>query len=204
MEMRRRTGFLGRSKRWASGWRLGLAGALAIGVSLAGCGGRMPAELSEGRGRFAPCPASPNCVHSDAPDALHAIDPLRLQADVDPDDAWQAVLDVLDGEAGGDSGADSGRDQTGEWRRGPSGESANGERVEIVRSEPDYLYAVFTTPVMRYRDDVELALDRSARTIRVRSASRIGYGDMGANRARLESIRKSLADRGFVESGAEN
>jgi uncharacterized protein (DUF1499 family) len=142
----------------------------------------MPAELAEGRGRLAPCPASPNCVHSEAPDALHRIDAFRLRADVDPAAAWQAVVDLFEGDL--------------------DARPAGREGVEIARSEADYLYAVFTTPVMRYRDDVELALDRNARVIRVRSASRVGYGDMGANRDRLESIRKQLADRGLVEPAA--
>jgi uncharacterized protein (DUF1499 family) len=36
--------------------------------------------------------------------------------------------------------------------------------------------------------------------IAVRSASRVGYGDMGANRARIEGIRSRLAERGFVRA----
>ena len=72
------------------------------------------------------------------------------------------------------------------------------ERVVIVTSEDDYLHAVFTTKLMRYRDDVEFLLRPEQREIAVRSASRVGYGDMGANRARIESIRAALSERGVV------
>jgi len=49
---------------------------------------------------------------------------------------------------------------------------------------------VFRTSVLRFRDDVEFRLDREAAVVHVRSASRIGLSDLGANRYRLESIRK--------------
>jgi uncharacterized protein (DUF1499 family) len=74
-------------------------------------------------------------------------------------------------------------------------------RVEVVTGEPDYLHAVFTTRLMRYRDDVEFLRDAGASKIDVRSASRVGYSDMGANRARIESLRSALAEAGFVEGG---
>jgi uncharacterized protein (DUF1499 family) len=45
---------------------------------------------------------------------------------------------------------------------------------------------------MRYVDDVEFYLDEKSKLIHVRSASRIGKGDMGVNRKRIEAIRKEL------------
>jgi uncharacterized protein (DUF1499 family) len=65
--------------------------------------------------------------------------------------------------------------------------------AEIIKLEGDYLYAQFTTPLMRYTDDVEFLLDARAGVIHVRSASRLGYSDRGLNRARVEAIRKALA-----------
>lgn len=62
-------------------------------------------------------------------------------------------------------------------------------RVELVTVGPDYAHAVFRTRLLRFRDDVELRLDRAARLIHVRSASRIGHSDFGANRKRVESLR---------------
>ncbi len=65
--------------------------------------------------------------------------------------------------------------------------------ARIVRSEPDYLYAQFTTPLMKFVDDVEFWFDPSAQVIQVRSASRIGERDMGVNRKRVEAVRQALA-----------
>lgn len=65
--------------------------------------------------------------------------------------------------------------------------------AKIIKSEPDYLYAQFTTPVMKFVDDVEFWFDPAAQVIQVRSASRIGKGDLGANRKRVEAVRAALA-----------
>jgi uncharacterized protein (DUF1499 family) len=71
-------------------------------------------------------------------------------------------------------------------------------RVSIVEDEPDYLHAVFTTRIMRYRDDVEFHARQEQHEIAVRSASRVGYSDMGANRRRVEWVRAELARRGLA------
>lgn len=65
--------------------------------------------------------------------------------------------------------------------------------AKVVTSEPDYLYARFTTPLMKFVDDVECWFDPAAGVVQVRSASRVGHGDQGLNRARVEAIRSSLA-----------
>ena len=67
------------------------------------------------------------------------------------------------------------------------------EGSKLVSSAPDYLYAQYTTPLMKYVDDVEFWFDPSSNAIQVRSASRIGKGDMGLNRKRIETVRAALA-----------
>lgn len=62
----------------------------------------------------------------------------------------------------------------------------------IVEQRDDYLYAQFTTPLMRFTDDVEFWFDPAAGVIQVRSASRVGRKDLGVNRARVENIRERL------------
>jgi uncharacterized protein (DUF1499 family) len=64
--------------------------------------------------------------------------------------------------------------------------------AKVVRSEPSYLYAQFTTKLMRYVDDVEFWFDPAANVIQVRSASRVGRGDLGVNRKRIEAVRAAL------------
>jgi uncharacterized protein (DUF1499 family) len=63
------------------------------------------------------------------------------------------------------------------------------KRVRIVTAEECYLHAEFTSALFRFVDDVEFLLDDGTKTIHVRSASRVGYSDLGVNRRRVEAIR---------------
>jgi len=51
----------------------------------------------------------------------------------------------------------------------------------------------FSTPLMGFVDDVEFYCDGKA--IQVRSASRLGYSDLGVNRKRIEAIRAAFRAR---------
>jgi len=62
------------------------------------------------------------------------------------------------------------------------------KRSRIVASSPDYLHAEFRT-LLGFVDDVEFYIDQEQHLIHMRSASRIGYWDLGVNRRRLEAIR---------------
>ena len=63
-------------------------------------------------------------------------------------------------------------------------------RVTVIREAPDYLYAEFRTPLLRYVDDVEFL--KAGDVVHVRSASRLGRRDFGVNRRRVEEIRALL------------
>ncbi|HTE92494.1 MAG TPA: DUF1499 domain-containing protein [Bradyrhizobium sp.] len=67
------------------------------------------------------------------------------------------------------------------------------EGARIVRAEPTYLYAQFQTRWLKFVDDVEFFADDEAKLVHVRSASRIGRGDLGVNRTRIEAIRARFA-----------
>jgi len=64
--------------------------------------------------------------------------------------------------------------------------------ARIVEQRTDYIYATFETPLMGFVDDVEFLL-QPERRIDVRSASRLGYSDLGVNRKRLEGLRAAFA-----------
>ncbi len=66
------------------------------------------------------------------------------------------------------------------------------ERTNIVNKQGNYLYAEFTSRLMGFVDDVEFLYDPASRVTHVRSASRLGYSDLGANRERIEAIRAAL------------
>ncbi|TAK82945.1 MAG: DUF1499 domain-containing protein [Betaproteobacteria bacterium] len=61
------------------------------------------------------------------------------------------------------------------------------KRVRVIAEEENYVYAEFRTPLMRYVDDVEFYFDGTV--IQVRSCSRLGRRDFGANRKRVERLR---------------
>jgi uncharacterized protein (DUF1499 family) len=61
-------------------------------------------------------------------------------------------------------------------------------RTVIAGETPSYLHAEFRT-FLGFVDDVEFYIDAPPKTIHLRSASRVGYWDLGANRRRMESIR---------------
>ena len=71
-------------------------------------------------------------------------------------------------------------------------------RTTIVAFEDRYLHARCETPLMRFVDDLELLLDADGKTVGVRSASRVGYSDLGTNRKRVEHLRADLRRRGII------
>jgi len=66
-------------------------------------------------------------------------------------------------------------------------------RTTLLTVTDEYLHAVCRTR-LGFVDDLECQLSRSSGVIHVRSASRLGYHDFGANRARVERLRHALAN----------
>ena len=62
--------------------------------------------------------------------------------------------------------------------------------VTIVEERPGYLRVELRT--LLFTDDGEFLLDRTGSVIQVRSASRLGYSDLGKNRSRMEEIRRQF------------
>ncbi|NBF39936.1 MAG: DUF1499 domain-containing protein [Spirochaetes bacterium] len=118
-------------------------------------------------GNLRPCPDTPNCVETRATDDEHAIEPLELPAElVDRSDTAGAALDRLDEII------------------------ATYPRAKVTERRGDYLAAEFRSRIFRFADDVEFLVDEAAGVVHFRSASRLGHSDMGANRSRMEEIRR--------------
>jgi len=129
-------------------------------------GGTRPDNLGVRDGRLAPPKRTPNNVNSQIDrnaDGGHYIEPLRYTGDARQ--AWAALRRVIDGM----------------------------QRTKIITSDPNYLYAEFSTKLMGFVDDTEFYLDEKAGVIHVRSSARLGIRDFGVNRERIESIRAKLA-----------
>ena len=68
------------------------------------------------------------------------------------------------------------------------------ERTTVVRETPGYLHVEFRT-FLGFVDDVEFYADGSQKVLHLRSASRVGYWDLGVNRRRIESIRIEIEEK---------
>ena len=64
--------------------------------------------------------------------------------------------------------------------------------AQTIQRSSDYLHVVVTTSLCRFKDDLEFLVDKEKDAVLVRSASRVGYGDGGVNRARIEALRSFL------------
>jgi uncharacterized protein (DUF1499 family) len=71
--------------------------------------------------------------------------------------------------------------------------------LEITAQSPEKgeLQAIATTRIMRFKDDVTISLarDGQAVTVNMRSKSRIGKGDLGANARRIRDFQARLAGK---------
>ncbi len=131
--------------------------------------GTAPTDLGVRDGRLKPPSMTENSVSSQA--ALYPDHPQRKYADIAPlpvKGEGPATIAQIKAIVEGMDGA------------------------KVIKSEPGYLYAQFTTKLMKYVDDVEFWFDPAANVIHVRSASRVGRGDLGVNRKRIEAVRAAL------------
>lgn len=62
--------------------------------------------------------------------------------------------------------------------------------VEVITVEEGYIHAVFTTNLMKFKDDVEFLVKKN--TVHFRSESRVGYSDWGVNKKRIEEFKAYL------------
>ena len=123
---------------------------------------RRPANLGVRAGKLAPCPSSPNCVSTQADDAEHRIDVIPFTGSTA--DALAKLKRAI----------------------------ATLPRAASVTETADYLHVECTSLIFRFVDDVEFWIDEANHVIHFRSASRIGYGDLGVNRKRMEAIRQAF------------
>lgn len=75
---------------------------------------------------------------------------------------------------------------------------ANGWEIQAIDLDRRYLHAVATTRLWRFKDDVEVwvkTTEDGGSALYLRSASRIGTADFGANTARIVRLRQQIEQR---------
>lgn len=122
----------------------------------------MPDNLGVQNGRLTPCPSSPNCVSTFDTDAQHGMQPLRYEGETDA--ARARLLNIVEGLP----------------------------NTTIISEQPNYVHIEFRSRLWRFIDDVEFYLPQDENVVHFRSASRLGYGDGGVNRARMEQIQQQF------------
>lgn len=112
-------------------------------------------------GMLSKCSNKPNCVCSEhKDDASHYINPIILPQNI-TFDAFPLLKSVI-------------RDMGG----------------KVQLKSDNYLAATFTSSLFKFVDDLEIRIDPTKNTIHIRSASRVGYSDMGVNKKRTELLKK--------------
>ena len=133
---------------------------------LMGCSGKRVDYVGIKNGELTPCPGSPNCVSSQSVEKNHYVEPLIYIST--KDEAYSKLKDVI----------------------------KNMKYTKIIEENEKYVHVEFISAIFRFVDDVEFYLDDDNKTIHLRSASRTGYYDFGANRKRIELIRKMFTSDG--------
>jgi uncharacterized protein (DUF1499 family) len=131
--------------------------------------GKRPRNLGVSAGRLATCPSSPNCVSSDAGDEAHRVEPFTIAAPAAR--TWEALREAV----------------------------AAMPRTVVVRDTGEYLHAECSSPLLGFVDDLELHLRAVDGIVAVRSASRVGYSDLGVNAGRIETLRQQLRSAGVIK-----
>jgi uncharacterized protein (DUF1499 family) len=116
-------------------------------------------------GKLAACPGKPNCVCSEYPQhADSAIEPISMRGE-SASDALQRLRSIIE---------------------------AQGGSIDVIRE--DYIAASFSSSLFGFVDDLEIRVDPGSRVIHLRSASRVGTSDLGANSRRIHMIKKSFGE----------
>lgn len=126
-----------------------------------------PDDLGIKNGRLKAVPSTPNCVSSfaDSSDSIHYISPVSFS--IATDKVMVTLKQIIENQQG----------------------------MTIFSESPDYLHIEAKTRIIRYTDDLEIYIDNTEKLIHFRSASRIGSSDLGANRKRVERLKRQLKEK---------
>lgn len=122
-------------------------------------------KLGVNNNKLALCPETPNCVSSQTESKAHYIQPIEFMGT--QEEAYNRITQIIESE----------------------------KRTKVIVLEKNYIRSEFTSALFRFVDDVEFYFPekQTGKTIiHVRSASRVGYSDFGANRKRIERIRSKF------------
>jgi uncharacterized protein (DUF1499 family) len=62
----------------------------------------------------------------------------------------------------------------------------------IKNEQANYLASTFASTLFGFIDDVEIRIDAKQGLVHLRSASRVGYSDLGVNRKRVVALKSTI------------
>ncbi len=110
------------------------------------------------------CPNSPNCVSSQSHSESSRITPLSYK--LSETEAMEKIKNIILGLP----------------------------RTKLIKQTNQFLHIEFKTAILRFVDDVDIVINDNEKVIHLRSASRLGYWDLGTNRRRIEIIKKKFME----------
>ena len=116
-------------------------------------------------GKLSACPDTPNCVCSEYPDDIsHAIEPIAI-GDISGAVVLEKLKNIIEAQGG-----------------------------KISTASENYIAATFSSALFGFVDDLEIRIDPEKAVVQLRSASRVGTSDLGANSRRVDMIKKLYRD----------
>ncbi len=114
-------------------------------------------------GLLAKCPNTPNCVSSELhEDDKHSVRAITLSRHL-TESPWPLVKETVEVMGG-----------------------------TLVDEQDTYLSAQFSSKIFKFVDDFEVRWDQPAGLLHIRSASRVGYSDLGENKRRIAEFKSRL------------
>lgn len=132
-----------------------------IGLRVWAATAPVPSNLGITNGQLAPCPTSPNCVTTQSGLPTQLMPALSYTDS--PAEAQARLKAVV----------------------------LIQPRTTLITERDGYLHFEFRSAMMGFIDDVEFQLDADGTTIHFRSVARLGQGDGGVNRNRMQTITEA-------------
>ena len=108
------------------------------------------------------CPKSPNCVSTTTEQSSKKMEPIPFSIEVG--DVKTIIKNII----------------------------LNLPNTKIKEESKNYLHFIFESKFFKFIDDVEFLMDIEQKLIHFRSASRVGYSDLGVNKKRMTKLVKSI------------
>lgn len=125
---------------------------------------KRPQNLGIVNGRLYPLPMSNNCVSTETLDEERRMEPLKYSGS--SAEAMERLVKILSNLSGS----------------------------TIISRTDEYLHVEFRSWLFRFVDDVEFLIDDKRKVVDFRSASRVGYSDLGVNRKRMQRIQAAFVE----------